>query len=370
MGVRFSKSIKIGNFLRLNFSKNGPSLTIGKKGASINIGGKGTYLNLSPSAVGVKGTGVSYRTKIAGGLKKNSKKKKSETSHTSLKEENYEVVENTADTSVIEEYAQNLEAETNLHKYTDNVMSKEEFAEYVESLESEAGKEIYQLSAEGDEDTVENLVSTFMNNLELAYEARVNYELEGNILYVDLDLPEIEDLPTEYPIISKNKLVYKKKTSSVIKEEYARLVMSIGVFLSANFFNQSSYIDEIVMSGFTTARDNNGDLVDQYLYSVKYTREVFEKTDLSELDDLYQFILQFENRINMSANNTFKPIKPYEMESVTVVNSMVDDAVLGLRELGYKVADINAILPELSANKFETSGEYLKEGLKLLKQKN
>ena len=48
--------------------------------------------------------------------------------------------------------------------------SKEEFAEYVESLESEAGKEIYQLSAEGDEDTVENLVSTFMNNLELAYE--------------------------------------------------------------------------------------------------------------------------------------------------------------------------------------------------------
>ena len=64
MGVRFSKSIKLGNFLRVNFSKNGPSLTIGKKGASINIGGKGTYLNLSPSAVGVKGTGVSYRRVI------------------------------------------------------------------------------------------------------------------------------------------------------------------------------------------------------------------------------------------------------------------------------------------------------------------
>lgn len=375
MGVRFSKSIKLGNFLRVNFSKNGPSLTIGKKGASINIGGKGTYLNLSPSAVGVKGTGVSYRTKIAGGVKKSNKKKKSdETTASSLKntskKETYEVVEETLDTSVIEEYAQNLEAETNLHKYTDNVMSKEEFNEYIESLQSEASKEIYQLSADGDEDTVENLVSTFMNNLELAYEARVNYELEGNILYVDLDLPEIEDLINEYPVVSKNKIAYKKKTSSMLKEEYARLVMSVGVFLSANFFNLSSYIDEVVMSGFTTARDNNGDLVDQYLYSVRYTREVFEKTDLSELDDLYQFILQFDNRINLSSSNTFKPIKPYEMESVTVVNSMIDDAVLGLRELGYKVADINAILPELSAKSFETSGEYLKEGLKLLKQKN
>ena len=375
MGVRFSKSIKLGNFLRVNFSKNGPSLTIGKKGASINIGGKGTYLNLSPSAVGVKGTGVSYRTKIAGGVKKSNKKKKSdETAASSLKntskKETYEVVEETLDTSVIEEYAKNLEAETNLHKYTDNVMSKEEFNEYIESLQSEASKEIYQLSADGDEDTVENLVSTFMNNLELAYEARVNYELEGNILYVDLDLPEIEDLIDEYPVVSKNKIAYKKKTSSMLKEEYARLVMSVGVFLSANFFNLSSYIDEVVMSGFTTARDNNGDLVDQYLYSVRYTREVFEKTDLSELDDLYQFILQFDNRINLSSSNTFKPIKPYEMESVTVVNSMIDDAVLGLRELGYKVADINAILPELSAKSFETSGEYLKEGLKLLKQKN
>lgn len=375
MGVRFSKSIKLGNFLRVNFSKNGPSLTIGKKGASINIGGKGTYLNLSPSAVGVKGTGVSYRTKIAGGVKKSNKKKKSdETATSSLKntskKETYEVVEETLDTSVIEEYAQNLEAETNLHKYTDNVMSKEEFNEYIESLQSEASKEIYQLSADGDEDTVENLVSTFMNNLELAYEARVNYELEGNILYVDLDLPEIEDLIDEYPVVSKNKIAYKKKTSSMLKEEYARLVMSVGVFLSANFFDLSSFIDEIVMSGFTTTRDNNGDLVDQYLYSVRYTREVFEKTDLSKLDDLYQFILQFENRINLSSSNTFKPIKPYEMESVTVVNSMIDDAVLGLRELGYKVADINAILPELSAKSFETSGEYLKEGLKLLKQKN
>ena len=69
MGIRFAKSIKIGNYLKLNFSKSGVSASVGKKGASVNIGKKGTFLNLSPSAVGINGTGLSYRQRIAGGKK-------------------------------------------------------------------------------------------------------------------------------------------------------------------------------------------------------------------------------------------------------------------------------------------------------------
>jgi len=42
MGIRFAKSIKINNFLKLNFSKSGLSATLGKRGASVNIGGRGT----------------------------------------------------------------------------------------------------------------------------------------------------------------------------------------------------------------------------------------------------------------------------------------------------------------------------------------
>ena len=382
MGIRFSKSIKISNLLRINFTKNGISATIGKRGASVNIGTKGTYLNLSPSAVGVKGTGISYRTKLFGGLKKNNKKN-SKTSSLKKKEQYQEVTAapsnkeevkeitavSTPDLTLIEEYDQTLEAETNLHRYAENVMNEEQFETYINSLESEAGREIYRLSAEGDEDTVENLVSTFMNNLQLTHELRVNYELEGDTLYVDLDLPEIEDLKNEYPALSRDKVVYKKKTAAQLREEYARMVMSMGVFLSTNFFNLSSYIETIVMSGFNTVRDNKGDLVDQYLYSVKFTRDLFEQTDLAEVDDLYAFFLRFENRINLSASNVFKAVVPYEMESVAAMNSMIEDAVLGLKELGYKAGDINTILPQLSQNVFESSGEYLKEGLRLLNQK-
>ena len=377
MAIRFNKSIKIGKYLRLNISKSGISATVGKKGASINIGSKGTYVNLSPAAAGLGGTGVSYRKKIGGGYanakKKNKKNTKNDIQEYNQYDETIQEVEvqdnNSLDTSVVDQYNQNLEAKIHLHKYTDNVMSKKQFKEFVDSLESAASKELYQLSIEGDEDVVESLISTYMNNLALAYEIRVNYELEDNILYVDLDLPEIEDMEKEYPAVLNNKIVYKKKKATELKEEYARLVMSIGVFLSANFFNLSSYIDQIVLSAFTTARNNHGDLVDMYLYSVKYTREVFEKTNLEKLEDLYSFILGFENRINMSNTYSFKPIKPYEMESVVKTNALIDDAVLGLKELGYKVNDINAIVDKLSEYEFETSSEYLKEGLRLLQEK-
>lgn len=386
MGIRFAKSIKINNFLKLNFSKSGLSATVGKKGASVNIGGRGTYLNLSPSAVGINGTGVSYRQRIAGKKNSNKKKKTYDSKETvvvnktsSLRKKGYEeineniinddVYENEATaTDVVAEYNSNLEATLNIHKYTDSVLSKKQFARFVEGLEEGLNKDLYTLSMEGDEDTIENLVSSFMNNLSLSYDVRVNYELEDNVLYVDLDLPEIEDLENEYPTYVSGRLVYKNKKSTQLKEEYARLVLSLGVFLSANYFNLSSFIDEIVMSGFTTTRDRNGDLADQYLYSVVYTRDVYEATDLSRLDDLFEFILKFKNRINLSKNYSFKGIKPYETKIVVRTNELIEEAILGLKELGYKKNDIEAILPKLSEYQYESSGEYLKQALRLMKE--
>jgi hypothetical protein len=378
MGVRFNKSIKIGKYLRLNISRYGISLNVGKKGASVSFGNRGTYLNLSPALAGISGTGISYRKRIGSGfLSGNTKKKKSGKKQNYVKADDAAkpaetVTENelTEVDDILLEYEKEKEEIVNLHKYTDNVLTRKQFQANIEKLQSEASKEIYQYSAMGDEDIVENLVSTFMNNLELAYEVRVSYELEDDTLYVDLDLPEIEELSDTYPSTINGRLVNKKKTAAQLKEEYARMAMSLGVFLSANYFNLSSYIARIVLSGFTTTRNSDGDPIDLYLYSVKYMRDVFEKTDLSKLDDLYGFLLKFENRINMSPSYSFKAIKPFEMEAVTLKNSYIDDAVLGLKELGYKTADINRILPKLNTYAYESPAEYLKEGLRLLKEEN
>ena len=62
MGFRFRRSIKIAPGIRLNVGKRGISTTLGGRGASINVGSKGVYAN-----TGIPGTGLSYRSKIAGG---------------------------------------------------------------------------------------------------------------------------------------------------------------------------------------------------------------------------------------------------------------------------------------------------------------
>ena len=85
-------------------------------------------------------------------------------------------------------------------------------------------------------------------------------------------------------------------------------------------------------------------------------------------DDLNDFILQFENRINLSASNSFKAIKPFETELKIKTDSLIDEAVLGLKELGYKKEEINKVLSKLSEYQFETSGEYLKEALRLMRE--
>jgi hypothetical protein len=61
MSINFRKSKKIGDFIRLNFSKSGVSATIGIPGLSINIGKNGMYLNC-----GLPGTGLSTRKKLKG----------------------------------------------------------------------------------------------------------------------------------------------------------------------------------------------------------------------------------------------------------------------------------------------------------------
>lgn len=62
MAIKFNKRIKIAPGVKLNVGLGGVSTTIGARGASVNVGKKGVHAN-----VGIAGTGLSSRTKIAGG---------------------------------------------------------------------------------------------------------------------------------------------------------------------------------------------------------------------------------------------------------------------------------------------------------------
>jgi hypothetical protein len=41
MGITYRKSLRLGKFIRLNFSKRGPSVSVGPRGMKLNIGADG-----------------------------------------------------------------------------------------------------------------------------------------------------------------------------------------------------------------------------------------------------------------------------------------------------------------------------------------
>ena len=185
-------------------------------------------------------------------------------------------------------------------------------AEYQEEYENERAFLISLI--DGDTDAVSEVFDSWIESCELPIEMGVNYDwdCEGGTLMLDIDLPEIEDLPDTIIIkTAGGKIKEKKKTQTVLREEYARLVFGLAIFISSNAFNTSPAIKKVLISGYTQRRDRKGNINDDYIYSLKFPRDSLEKRDVSLLEPR-QFCMSVENRCNLTSTSVFKTIKPFE----------------------------------------------------------
>lgn len=169
----------------------------------------------------------------------------------------------------------------------------------------------YRESLEGDENAVEDEVRRAASSITLPVDISVDYDLELPVLWVDLDLPEIEDMPsTEFTVLASGKIKEKARKKSSVQEDYAKCVAGVTIFVAAVLFNASPCIEEIVVSGYTQRRDKEGNLVDDYVVSVRYARGKFESSAFPP-SDAERFLLGFENRCNPTKTKILKAIKPY-----------------------------------------------------------
>jgi len=60
MGFRFRRSLKLFPGLKINFSKSGPSLSVGGRGHTLNVSIRGAR-----ATVGIPGTGLSYSKRLS-----------------------------------------------------------------------------------------------------------------------------------------------------------------------------------------------------------------------------------------------------------------------------------------------------------------
>lgn len=180
--------------------------------------------------------------------------------------------------------------------------------------ECEKQKQFLTNLIDGDNSAVWEVFDDWIESCELPVEINIDYDWDNKnkTMMLDVDLPEIEDLQvTKMTKTESGNLKEKKKTQTELKGEYARLVFGLAIFISANAFNTSPAIEKILISGYTQRRNKDGDISDDYIYSIKFDRKLFEKRDLSKVSPI-DFCISFENRCNMTSTLLFKTIKPFD----------------------------------------------------------
>lgn len=170
----------------------------------------------------------------------------------------------------------------------------------------------------GDVNFVNGAIERILQSISLPVEFSIDYEYVSNTksMYVDLDLPEIEDLPIKKATITASgKLSIKEKTQKEIRYDYAQCVMGLAFFFAAQFFNISPVIDNIVISGYTQrVSKKTGNLEDDYIYSVQFKRSAFGKLNFENINPIDAFD-NFPNRLIINRSFEFKSVVPIGQEN-------------------------------------------------------
>jgi hypothetical protein len=143
----------------------------------------------------------------------------------------------------------------------------------------------------------------------------------GRRAFIDVDLPEIEDMPDKTAGVPQRgmKLSVKAMSPTQVQRLYMRHIHSIAFRIIGETFTALPEIQQVVLSGYSQRRDKvTGRINDEYLYSVRVARPEWRGIDFSHRGlrslDVTEALWQFELRRNMSKTGVFKSVIPFTME--------------------------------------------------------
>lgn len=191
---------------------------------------------------------------------------------------------------------------------------QKKIADEAAALEYEQQKAFLVSLINGNEAAVSEVFDSWISACELPVEINISYDwnVHSGVMMLDVDLPEIEHLTTTKLVKADNgNIKEKKKTVAELRGEYATLVFGLAIFITSHAFNVSPAIKNILISGYTQRRDKEGLINDDYIYSIKFPREMFEQRDLTHVLPK-DFCLSAESKCNMTSTSMFKRITPFD----------------------------------------------------------
>lgn len=170
-----------------------------------------------------------------------------------------------------------------------------------------------------DQEVMNKALEDALNSLSWPRETLVSYQVadQGRQIWLDVNLPEIEDLPQKLAsvVASGKRLSIKAKSAKQLQLEYAQHVHGIAFRLVGTAFATLPAAEMAVISGYSQRLDGAvGKVRDDYLFSVMVTREQLLAIDFDSLDkvDPVEALGRFAMRRKLTATGVFRAIDPFE----------------------------------------------------------
>lgn len=187
------------------------------------------------------------------------------------------------------------------------------------SFETAEGKKqaLIEAAVDGQAPAMEEFFGEVLQDVVWPRETAVCFEVldGGASLLFDLDLPEVEDMPTKTATVPQRgfKLSVKEMSQTAVQKLYAQHIHSIAFRLIGEAFGMLPSVQVVTLSGYSQRTDKaTGHVQDEYLLSVSVPRSTWEALNFKALQDLdvVEALGRLGIKRNMSKTGIFKPVQP------------------------------------------------------------
>jgi hypothetical protein len=192
-------------------------------------------------------------------------------------------------------------------------------AEFEES--EERRRLVFEKLRHTERDVMYQYLSDVLQSLAWPGETTVSFQLanEGDTIYADVDLPEIEDFPRKTATQAARglRLNMKEASDKQTRMSYSTHVHGIGFRIIGVAFYSLPRVNQVVLSAYSQRPDRaTGGLRDEYLYSVRVHRSEWSLIDFSGLErlDVVESLGRFDTRRNVQRSGELEPIEPFSPE--------------------------------------------------------
>jgi hypothetical protein len=217
-------------------------------------------------------------------------------------------------------------------------MQEWEAARVAHAVEQERLRQRFEQERLSSVETMHDLLADALHKIQWPRETLVNFQIEGEgkLLQLDVDLPELEDMPTRTAEVAARglKLNFHALSQTQVRKMYLAHVHAVLFRVIGEAFATLPTVQTLDCSGFSQRADTaTGRTRNEYLLSVRVTRAQWEQIDFTYLAgvDPVASLTRFELRCDNTASGVLRPIEPFEANCGTV---MVDTHERTLPEPG------------------------------------